>query len=174
MSLIIPKVWLRSIFFNFLPHCLMYSLAPAIACINEQRFFARHDVATENASYSRMFPSGSLGVNLTKPLHDDKNGVISPGLWQSIQEDPNNRVNVTFSTNACPWTFESTQHRFAWFNELVPHKSELRTAPAVESSTTPMYHSNYIKLNHEQLALVSLSKDMLDQLRVEEAISCEC
>ena len=31
---------------------------------------------------SRWYPaSGSLGVNLTKPLHDNKNGVISPGLW---------------------------------------------------------------------------------------------
>ena len=148
---------------------LPYSLAPAIASDNEQRFFARYNVATENAAHSRMFPSGSLDVNLTKPLHDDKNGVISPGLWQCIQADPHNRVNVIFSIISCSWSFESTQHRFAWFNGLVPHKSELRRPPAVESSTARVHHSSYIKLEHEQLALVPLSKNMVDQLRMYEA-----
>ena len=75
---------------------LPYSLAPAITYDNERHFFARHNVATTDSSYSRMFPSGSMGVNLTKPLHADKNGAISPELWQCSQADPENRVNVTF------------------------------------------------------------------------------
>ena len=153
---------------------LPYSLAPAIACRNEQRFFAMHKVAPENASYSRMFPSGSLGVNLTKPLHDDKNGVVCPGLWQSIQEDPENIVDMKFFTNVCTWSYQSTTHRFAWFHGIVPHKSELRRSHVVSSSTRRMHHSSYIKLDHEQLALVTMSNDKLDQLCVVAATSGEC
>ena len=100
--------------------------------------------------------------------------IISPGLWQSIQEDPENIVDMNFFTNVCTWSYQSTTHRFAWFHGIVPHKSELRRSHVVSSSTRRMHHSSYIKLDHEQLALVTMSNDKLDQLCVVAATSGEC
>ena len=97
----IPEDWRRSTYVLQLFTPLPYSRAPALSYNNEQRFFGRHNVATANASYSHMFPSGSMGVNLTKPLHDDKIEVTGLGLWQCIQADPENRDNETFFTNTC-------------------------------------------------------------------------
>ena len=150
---------------------LPYSLTTAIAANNEQHFFATHDVAAADAPYLRLFPSGSIGVNITKPLRDDKNGVISPAIWQCTQADPKNRVRMTFITKNCSWSFESTTDRFAWFNGLVPHKTELMNPPEVKSTTTRVHHSSYIKIEHEQLALIPMSTKTKTKLLVTEVES---
>ena len=87
-------------------------------------------------------------------------------MWQCLQADPKNKVKMVFFTNACSWSFESTTHQFAWFNGLVPHKTELVFPPEVESSTRRVHHSSYIKLEQEQLALVPMAKKLVGQLCV--------
>ena len=65
-------------------------------------------------------------------------------------------------------TFRSTEKRFAWFWGLCPHKSVI-PGGEVESSTQRIHHSSYIKLELEQLALVTLHEDNQDNVRVTQA-----
>ena len=103
-----------------------------------------------------------------KGLHDDGNGAFSPSIWQSVQEDPNNSVSLMFLTTTDTMTFRSTEKRFVWFWGLCPHKSVVPDGE-VESCTQHIHHSSYIKLELEQLALVTLHMDNQGNARVTKA-----
>ena len=147
---------------------LPYSLASGIALANERRFFETYRIGGADASYSRMLPSGSIGTNITKNLHDDKNGVVCPAIWQCVQADPANPVKISFFTCQLSWFLESSTDRFIWFNGLVPHKTELLRTPLVPSNTTRVHHSSYMKMEHEQLALITMSETSVETLNVTD------
>ena len=100
----------------------------------------------------RPLPKGSLGVELQKPLHDDKNGLETFGVWRCLADDPNNKVNLIFQTTNLSWSIHSSKNRFAIFNGSVPHKA--RTVDSIKPSTNRrVHHTCYTKPLHEYISL---------------------
>ena len=129
---------------------------------NQREFFRQRGISAIDQFYLRIFPNGTVGSkSKTKGKHDDGNEVFSPGIWQSVQEDPKNDVTLTFLTISDAITIRSTEKRFAWFNGLAPHTTTISKGE-VPSSTARIHHSSYIKLELKQLSLVVLDEANID------------
>ena len=123
-----------------------------IASDNYEKMFMIFDPHNPAKNIARPLPKGSLGIELEKPLHDDKNGLESFGVWRCLADDPNNKVNLIFKTTRLSWSIQSSKNRFAIFNGSVPHK-----AKAVDeikpSANKRVHHTCYTKPLHEYISL---------------------
>ena len=59
--------------------------------------------------------------------------------------------------------FLSTEKRFAWFSGIVPHTTVFERTE-VPSTIERIHHSSYMKMRHEQMALVALDKRYLSNI----------
>ena len=145
---------------------LPYGCFPEIALRNQREFFRRKGIPVVDRSYLRLLPNGTAGSkSKTKGIHDDGNGAFSPGIWQSVKEDPKNQVSLMFLTVSDSIVLRSTEKRFGWFDGLVPHTTIIPKGE-VPSGTSHIHHSSYIKLEHEQLCLVVLDERNIDSVKV--------
>jgi len=142
-----------------------YSTTPYIAYMNEQTFFTKNNIHPKEYQWSRPFPQGTLGVSLEKQIHDDANGLLVPGLWQCLASDPLNPVRFVFQTTNMSYSFQSSKKRFAWFNGMIPHKTEAIHVK-FDSDDTRVHHSAYWKPVHEYISLVLMAQDNADLLSV--------
>ena len=130
-----------------------------IARQNEHNFFKQHGISRNETGFSRLFPQGTVVLHHEKTLHDDANGVVIPGFWQCVREDPINPVSLQFITVSAGWKIRSDGGRFALFNGLIPHCTRLTNGFLVPSTVQRVSHSSYWKLGHEYLSLVLMSPE---------------
>ena len=108
---------------------------------------------------SRILPKGSIGMQLTKPLHDDGNAILSPGVWTSVTDNP--EVILTFVTKKMEVDIRCHRRRVCSFYGWIPHKS--RTANCDVGPTGKVdkvmriHHTSYSKPELEHTALFCLS-----------------
>ena len=140
-------------------HALPYGTANMIARQNEQIFFNQHAISRKETGFSSLFPQGTVVLCHDKTLHDDANGVVIPGFWQCIREDPINPVTLQFITVSAGWKMSSDRGRFALFKGLIPRCTRLTNGLLVPSTIQRVSHSSYWKLGHEYLSLVLLSPE---------------
>ena len=145
---------------------LPYSLSGLVRVANEQHFFARFAVNGEDMQYSRQFSQGTLGFENTKTIHDDGNGSISPTLWQNLQCDSKNHVNLQLFTKSLLWPLFASERRFVIFAGIVPHNTNLRHPPEQPSNKMRVHHSSYTKMAQEHLALVLMDPANVRKLKV--------
>ena len=129
--------------------------------------FQKFDISSAQQNVSRPLPKGSLGLGLNKPLHDDSNGIVSHGVWRTLQEDPANPVWFQFFTHKKAWEIKATQDRMCFFNGHIPHRTVTKGGPVKPTSTRRVHHSAYIKPEHEHISLVLCSPDCLNHVQLE-------
>ena len=132
--------------------CLPRIMHSFIACDNYKKTFEKYDPHNPAKNVARPLPKGSLGIELEKPLHDDKNGLESLGVWRCLDDDPQNKVNLIFKTTNLCWSIRSSKERFAIFNGNVPHKTKA-TLEVKPSSKKRVHHTCYMKPLHEYISL---------------------
>ena len=118
-------------------------------------------------TYCRPFPQGTIMQLHEKSFHGDGNGATIPGLWQCVQEDPNNPVTLSFTTSTITWNMVSSTGRCTIFKGLAPHATRLINPPLVASKHQRMSHSSYWKLYHEYIALVLMSPENYRNLKTK-------
>ena len=117
---------------------------------------------------SRPFVKGRFGCQLQKPGHDDKNGIVQPGLWMSVSIDPLNPVRLYFATRSTRWSIKVTVDRFAWFGGHVGHKAETESGMVIPSASKRLHHTCYTKPQHEWISTVLCLPENRHWLKVFE------
>ena len=117
---------------------LPYAMCPIIGSMNECNGLEPCD-----REYSRPFPRGSLGINLYKSLHDDKNGIFALTCWQNLQEDGSNQVRLSLRVKQLRWSLLASADRFCVLNGMIPHKTEV-VGEETLSQGTRVHHSSHI------------------------------
>ena len=136
---------------------LPYAMTGFIGSMNENQFLStQHILGHHETQFSRPFPRGSLGTNLHKSLHDDKNGIFSFTCWQNLQEDKSNGVRLSLRVKQYRWSIRASTGRFCVLNGMIAHKTNV-VGEESPSNGVRLHHSSYWKTDNEQFALVALS-----------------
>ena len=139
-----------------------------------KRYRARTNANLPWATLARVFPKGSVGTRLTRDLHDDGNGAISPGVWTCLTDHDDvvfnmlgHRLNIEISARS---------KRFVWFMGWVPHRVVSKSGKDCRSlgpmeKTERIHHSAFSKLDYEQACLVAFSRKNVEKTVREIPVS---
>lgn len=165
------EAWSRTIAEGILFY-LCYSLPTAmnsfIAADNVRKSFATHAPNHVSRFFHRPLPKGSLGCQLSKPMHDDKNGVESMGVWRCLREDLVNPVELVFKTTELSWSIRSSTNRFAIF------KGMLGFFVTVQSSLTKIKCSRWCALHWPALFSLLFYTGASCDCNLPHTILCNC
>ena len=107
---------------------------------------------------SRILPKGACGISPFKPMHDDRNGMISLSCWTSMDE-PQTATSLVFVLNGHEVSLRVSYLRWVLFMGYIPH--ETRACPGAATRYPPtarLHHSSFVKPDVEHLAVHVLSR----------------
>ena len=105
---------------------------------------------------SRLLGKGACGIHPYKPMHDDKNGMISLSFWTTMTE-PEAPTELVFVMNGFEVKVRVRALRWVLFMGYIPHESR-PVAPDSHAATAPrLHHSAFNKPEAEHLATHILS-----------------
>lgn len=110
---------------------------------------------------NRPLPKGSIGLQLTKPLHDDGNAAITPGVWTSLSNNP--EVTLEFCCKQFKFRMKCYRRRTCTFYGWIPHKTFINQGDYAStgkfSDVYRLHHSAYSKPEIEHIGLLCLGND---------------
>ena len=130
-------------YFSPLPFTMMNYV-----CYSNDIMFGMKNNSKNIITISRPLPKGSVGLDLEKPLHDDGNACLCPGIWTNIKEDKNNTVDLFFIHKNFNLKLRASEGRIALFLGWIPHKTKV-VGEKKQSSDLRIHHTAYMKPEHE-------------------------
>ena len=123
---------------------------------NFVRLCEKHEIFTDTGicfkHLCRALPKGAAGLSLDKPLHDDGNSAVVPGIWRSMASHPSTvECGIQFMSRQFSLTFRACNGRLSWFLGWVPHKTFL--VNAAEQNAWRLHHSSFSKVEFEDLGI---------------------
>jgi len=113
----------------------------------------------------RPLNKGATGVVSEKPLHDDGNAVLCPGMWSSLKTEKR-PVVLIFRIPRKQIIMEATLYRFALFYGWIAHKTEFKDKDNENVDSTidlednvRVHHSGFVKHHCEHFGLSAI-RDM--------------